>query len=247
VATVQLRRATGAHSLGRAGYAPREVAAMHRHEEARLVVVVRGTFAECHGGRLREATPYVAMYRPAGEWHDGRYGRDGATCISVGLDGEPLAAPAERGGLELADAIDDLDRELDDWDASSTFAVDALVAELIGHLGRAPATAAGEPRWWRRAQALLLDGFREPLTLARLAGEADVHPVHLARTFRSRTGRSVGALLRERRVAWARAEIVRSRAPIAANAAAAGFSDESHLGRVMRRLCGVTPGALRRR
>jgi AraC family transcriptional regulator len=84
-----------------------------------------------------------------------------------------------------------------------------------------------------------------PLSLAELAELAGVHPVHLAASFRRCYGTTVAAYLRQLRIELACRELARSDAPLADVALAAGFADQSHFGRTMKRILGVTPAAFR--
>ena len=64
--------------------------------------------------------------------------------------------------------------------------------------------------------------------------------------FRATTGQTPYGYLRARRVERARVLLATTDLPAAAIAAQVGFSSPSHLGRVFRALCGVTPGRYRR-
>ncbi|PYT11530.1 MAG: hypothetical protein DMG59_26165 [Acidobacteria bacterium] len=88
--------------------------------------------------------------------------------------------------------------------------------------------------------------YREHLTLTDIAGQVRVHPVHLARAFRKRYTYRIGDFIRKLRVEAACSELLPSDAPIAEIAARAGFTDQSHLSRVMKRHAGISPAAFRK-
>jgi AraC-like DNA-binding protein len=92
---------------------------------------------------------------------------------------------------------------------------------------------------------MLHERYRESITLQELAADSQVHPVHLARAFRKRYGCSVGDYVRRLRVAGASMEITGSQMSIAEIASRNGFSDQSHLCRVMREYTGRSPRQLR--
>ena len=73
-----------------------------------------------------------------------------------------------------------------------------------------------------------------------------MHPVHLSRTFRKHLGKSIGRLIREKRVHHAMLLIEQGRMTLAEIASASGFSDQSHLSRQFKEVVGITPGAFRR-
>jgi AraC family transcriptional regulator len=85
------------------------------------------------------------------------------------------------------------------------------------------------------------------LNLSRLAAAVGVHPVHLARTFRRTHGITVGGYARRVRTARAIALLGTSQSTLGEIAAEAGFCDQSHMARLVKRETGRTPGELRAR
>jgi AraC family transcriptional regulator len=87
--------------------------------------------------------------------------------------------------------------------------------------------------------------LHQALTVTELAAVAAVSPSHFTRLFRQQTGEPPHRYVRKRRLDRAERLIVGTQLPLAAIAVAVGFSDQSHLNRVMRAQRGVTPGQLR--
>ncbi|WP_176085025.1 AraC family transcriptional regulator [Martelella sp. HB161492] len=81
--------------------------------------------------------------------------------------------------------------------------------------------------------------------LCELAAEAGVSPEHLSRAFHHQFGLSPFQWLESERVKLAR-DLIARRMPLAEAAVAAGFSDQSHMTRWFRRICGMTPGTFAR-
>lgn len=81
--------------------------------------------------------------------------------------------------------------------------------------------------------------------LERLAATAGVHRVHMCRSFNRFYGEGVGALRMRRRAELAVSAYLHSNAPAAAAAAEAGFADQSHFARTVKRLFGATPKSLK--
>jgi AraC family transcriptional regulator len=86
----------------------------------------------------------------------------------------------------------------------------------------------------------------KPPGLAQLAADAGVHPVHLARVFRRYRGESVGAYARRLKVQRVFEQLAEGERSLAEIAFDAGFTDQSHLTRVVGKVMGRPPGALRR-
>ena len=91
---------------------------------------------------------------------------------------------------------------------------------------------------------LLDDRTAENVGLDELAAAAGISRFHLIRVFQRRYGLTPFAYQRNRRIEKARAAL-RTGKSIADAAAAAGFADQSHLGRSFRAVMGSTPGEYR--
>jgi AraC-like DNA-binding protein len=91
---------------------------------------------------------------------------------------------------------------------------------------------------------ILDDRTAENVGLDELAAAAGISRFHLIRVFQRRYGMTPFAYQRNRRIEKARAAL-RTGKSIADAAAAAGFSDQSHLGRSFRAVMGSTPGEYR--
>ena len=119
------------------------------------------------------------------------------------------------------------------------------VAALLDEVLDAALPKGPPPAWLGRAEELIRERFRDRLTVAGIAAEAGVHPVHLTRVFRRRRGQGPLGLVRQLRVAWAGERMCREGEPLARIARAAGFVDASHMTRAFRRLTATTPAAAR--
>jgi AraC-like DNA-binding protein len=108
--------------------------------------------------------------------------------------------------------------------------------------GGGPAPA---PRHLARVRERLHAGFADEISLAELGALAGLTPWHVARGFTQAFGVPPHTYQIQVRVAEARRLLARGHTAAAA-AAAAGFSDQSHLTRHFKRLTGMTPGRYRK-
>ena len=135
--------------------------------------------------------------------------------------------------------------------------VERLLQAHAGQVGQAGPTRSGglSPVRLRRVQnrieagleqaGLEQGGLEQPVALADLALEAGVSVFHFAREFRRATGLPPHRYILQRRLGRAIALLADARLSVAAVAAAAGFSDASHLARHLRHAAGVAPDAFR--
>jgi AraC-like DNA-binding protein len=136
-----------------------------------------------------------------------------------------------------------LDRRAADADEKACLALAQLVRRHAAPTGARRALTSADPRL-ARARDLLDDRAAADVRLDELAAVAGLSRFHLIRLFQRKYGLTPFAYQRSRRVELARAALRLGR-PIAAAAAEAGFSDQSHLGRAFRAAMGATPGAYR--
>jgi AraC-like DNA-binding protein len=122
----------------------------------------------------------------------------------------------------------------------------ALVARLergrsgAGDLSRAQSSAV------RSAVACVRDRYDEPISLEDVAAAAGVSAGHLARSWRREIGCSVGAALRDLRLAHARRLLAEGRRTVLDVALSCGFGSVEHFHRVFRARLGTSPDVWRR-
>ena len=166
--------------------------------------------------------------------------------------GKSFVLPAP-GRLSLLGAIRAANDGVVDSDALDARLFDIFEEICALKAGLSPQTSAKRPTTRSRRDALI-DRVREylhanlskPLDLKRLADDLGSSPFHLTRTFREMTGLTPGEY-RTRLKAGAIIEtLVRNPAQnLAALAADHGFSNQSHMNRMLRREVGMTPSQIR--
>jgi AraC family transcriptional regulator len=235
-------RQIGDYSLALSRYERNSHIPTHAHSAAFVTVILEGGYRETAARETRECGPQSIVVHEPEERHADTFSNRRTTCLSVhgaAFDRSAhLATPAAAAiSMKLRD-------EFRAPDAFSPMVVEALMLELFAACGRQRDTPDA-PSWLRVVRATMQRRFREPLTLSTLADHADVQAAHLARAFRRHYGATVGELLRDLRVTYAK-ERLASRAPLHEIALDAGFADQSHFTRTFRRVTGMTPGAFRR-
>ena len=227
----------------------------HCDGRPRISVVLGGALLEEAEGQEVTASAASVVVKPADVRHRNTFGPEGARLLSVvaptpllrGYDGRGLdrwrwyhAGPVGRAAVRFVRAVRHTPEEAEDdlWGL-----LDAITA---GPPARRPRPV---PPWLLRARERLDDevaGDRPTPSVTALAGDADVHPVALARAFRREFGCSPTAYRRRLRVRKATALLSSTGLTAVEVALAAGFADQSHMCRDVRTELGTTPGRLRR-
>ena len=224
---------------------------VHTHEDAHFVLVLAGTYISTAWGAPAYARPPFLVFNPPGTTHRDRFVDGRGAFLAVSLS--PEAYHEAQTALGLGDAAVQLThpdaiaaalriaREVRGV-AADAGVLEAGAWELMA-LTQTGASSAPPPWAFGAYEAVMDLAWRPDLTVATVAAEARVHPVHLARVFRQAWGCSPGELLRWRRVERAADLMLRARSPAAEAAAEAGFADQAHMTRAFRSVLGATPGA----
>ncbi len=124
----------------------------------------------------------------------------------------------------------------------------ALAVGLLKNYGPAlpPRTAAIPKRRLTRVLEHIRENIARDLSLVELADVARVSPSHFKVLFKTALGVPVHQYVINARLERALHLLVHSDTPVADVALQAGFANQSHLSRHMRRLHGVSPATIRR-
>ena len=228
----------------------------HYHERACLSVVVEGCFVQRFPGREVRCTAGGVLCKPPEERHDDVWLADSRHFI---LEPAPEAhhalGAAARAIEEVRDALDPgaaalarlAFRELRLGDDVSALALEGLVLQLLARAARLEdrRRPTSRPAWLARVEERLHDDPRRTPSLTELGRIAGVHPAHVSRTFSAVHGHTVGEHVRRLRLRAAQCELEDTDRPLSEVALRAGYSDQSHLTRALRRATGLTPARYR--
>lgn len=134
--------------------------------------------------------------------------------------------------------------------------IDTLAQMMAARLAHVHATRARAPRplssggmtpWRiRRLADFIETNLDGDLSLEALAGQVNLSPLYLTRTFKSAFGEPPHQYILQRRIERAKELLRDTELPVVEVALATGFSSQSHLSHWFQRLVGVSPGAYRR-
>ena len=229
---------------------------MHTHKNATIVLILSGQYRETFRGSSAPHPPMTIIAKPSGEKHSNEIGQDGAHCLVIELTDEkiremnghvqachsPLAqrhGPASAIGLRIV-------QELREPDSLTPLALEGAALQLLVELSRNPPEIYGvEPSWMKMVVDLLQTSAPGEISLSTLASTVGVHPVHLARTFRRTHGCSIGQYARKMQLDLVMRMLTRTDEPLSDVAIAAGFYDQSHMSRIVKRASGMNASQIR--
>jgi AraC-like DNA-binding protein/quercetin dioxygenase-like cupin family protein len=220
----------------------------HAHSRAQLVFVLAGSYAETwRQGDVRLHAGSV-LFRPPAQEHENDFDRDPVQALVISYPPERLAPfpflprPAELPALSPVFKHQIL-LELPRGDGAADHALEGLALLLLSRVERAQ--QAPPPGWLAPALAFIDRHLAEPISLATIAAALGVRRPALAGGFRRHLGRSVGEAIRDARLGRALDQLRGSRRPLCDIAAECGFYDQAHMGLLLKREIGLTPGEVR--
>lgn len=210
----------------------------HAHDGVHLCVVRAGALREWIDGRERVLRAGDVRVSPAGAVHELEIESGGFAAWMLEF-GRPLR-PSERAQVFRAERSTALRAALARGDG---FAAECAALELVA---AARGSAGTPPAWLRRLRtALDADPAVEP-SLRQWAERVGRHPSHVARSFETHFGRSLGEHVRARRLWSARQRVRATDEPLCHIAVDHGFCDQAHFTHAFRRHFGISPGRARR-
>lgn len=237
---------------------PRLILPRHDHASAIINLTLYGSFQQTVGNRPQECEAGSLLIIPPGESHNNKYGQEGTHSLLIELSPPRLdhfraftdlfESPSHEKGGNLSPTMRRIYDEFRRRARGFELVIEGLILEMLGQTFRQnnPGNFSPPPRWLIEAQELIHQHFAEKISLCGVADAVEVHPSHLARTFRKYHRCSLGGYVRRLRIEYAAKEILKRDSSLTNVALAAGFSDQSHLTREFQRQLQITPAVYKR-
>jgi AraC family transcriptional regulator len=246
------RECTGSVTLSHISHSSARVLPQHDHAHAYFSLLLKGWYRERTLTREIESHPYTASAHPTGFSHCDEIGPEGAEFFIIEVQPDFLSGLGLNGRLDFClltpPAVYTLVRLRASFVARALAPMEAEVAlaEMASHFtSLVEPSERGTPAWLARCVEIMEEEKESAkLRLTAIAQELGLNPVHVSRTFKRCCGYGIVGhftFVRLRRAANAIAE----GKPLADAALIAGFADQSHMTRTMKRFWGLTPRTLR--
>lgn len=243
--------------LSESVYQPNTRLSRHSHLNAYFCLTINGTYEETYGDQTRGCKPSTLVFHPADELHADHFFEKGGHLFRLEIAeswadrihpySPLLKNAADFIGGPMVFLVKKLYRECYFPDSVSDLAIEAIALEMIAEMSRSHTVKSSRnvPHWILEARDFLHEHFAERLNPQRIAKLLDVHPVHLARTFRRIHGCTMGDYVRKLRIEIAARHLSTSDIAIGNISQLVGFADQSHFSRNFKRFSGYTPAQYR--
>jgi AraC family transcriptional regulator len=231
---------------------------VHVHSKALLCVVLGGAYYETHCGKTRYCTPATMVFHAPNQNHRERFEDSGGRSLVVEIDAAWMNRTQEcaKVAIDATTVLDEgpvslvgarLYKEFLNPDQASGLVIEGLMLEAVGEIARIrTARDRRPPRWLEQSRELIQEHFLRCLSLSEIAEAVDIHPVHLAQSFRKFYNCTVGDYVRSLRIDFACRQLRQPEIPLSEIALHAGFADQSHFSRTFKKTVGVPPSQYRR-
>lgn len=227
----------------------------HWHDTSQLIYIESGLHWSGHSRGGDHCSPGTVRFLPAGEPHENYFPTE-SRCMEIvlrppilDLARECACALPEPGELPARSANGlgaRLMRELRQRDDVATLEIEVITLRLlVSNVKDDLRPERALPPWLSRVREMLHEHDKGRLTLTNLARCAGRHPVQISREFHRHFGCTIGAYVRQVRIARAQRLLSVDGMNIAEIALECGFSDQSHFTTQFRRLTGMPPKKFR--
>lgn len=216
----------------------------HYHDKMHLLAVLRGGNRESRKNTVRKLSRGdIASYH-AGEIHRNEYISNDSRNVIVefeeGFFSEETSFQSMATNPTVFQTLTRVYGECLNDEADQLHSITESIYSLLGH-----SLSAYTPGWVSTAKELLDDRWNEFIPLEAVASKLKVHPVTVSSYFSRAFDCTMSEYMRRIKVERAITRLLRSSNSISSIAHQCGFSDHSHMTRLIKCYTGFTPRGLR--
>jgi AraC family transcriptional regulator len=238
--------------LSETSYYKDTVLPVHEHKNIFFCFVLIGKYSENYENKKRFCETGTLIFHPRYERHSDLFGQNDAKCFNIEIEDSWFKDLSYRKDYlersfhletgEYPGMFYKIYKNFVEFDEVSELAIHGILLNLIAELIRIEnQTKKTIPSWLIRIKEKLHDCQSEKLNLIQLSRIADVHPVHLARTFKIYFKCTPGDYLRKIRIDKSISLLRKEKISLSEISLECGFSDQSHFSKIFKKHTGFSP------
>jgi AraC family transcriptional regulator len=238
-------------------FAPFNELPAHYHINPYLCYVVRGGYTERTGKQQFDCKKDDIVVHAAKIVHENKFDKTPSVCFNIEFNDSWMAHLQEYGigfdktyklsGSSSSFLLHKIYNEFREFNSLSGLMIEGLMSEALVDMARGKSVYRPNAGAIKKTVELIKEHFDEDITLTCLANAVNIHPAHLARTFKKSTGLTIGEFKRNFRINKAASMLRQTKADILAIAIQCGFADQSYFTKIFKKITGVTPAEYRRK
>jgi AraC family transcriptional regulator len=230
----------------------------HWHDVTTVTLLLQGEASERIGRRrIRQRNERVATTLPAGETHSLEFSQAPAQVLTIELDrhASSVLFSGQRRTMDFqlwimpnaylwaVKLLRHLHCQVPEL---CQMAVSEACAQLVNADQPVAFSKTNRPKWLTRAHAQLTEETDAKLELLAMSQSAGIDFAHFSRSFTTHFQMTATEIRQRARLEKACRRLAAGSSALADVAAECGFADQSHFGRILRRMTGATPQQARR-
>ena len=216
----------------------------HYHEDIHLSSIIQGGNLESRKKEDIQVLPGKVMLYDQGEIHRNRFTAHPSKNLNIEFKEDFFTEEIRFSSFSF-----DPNTDLSFFNIYAELQLNDLIsAESIAYTLKSlfwKEERGNHSSWVEKLKGVLHARWDEFPSLEELAKEIQVHPVTISRYFTKRTGMTLSTYMRKLKVKQATDFLINSSLPIVDIALRCGFSDQSHMNRLVKHHTGYTPGLIR--
>jgi len=224
---------------------------LHYHKNPYFCYVLNGNYSEHSIQNDFICLKGDVIFHPQDTEHHNNFPDNSATCFNLEFSESwinkfvetklNLCSIVKTNDYRIQSSVLKIYKEVNNYDNFSSLMIEGLMLETITSFSRNSSSLSFVPYHLKKIVVYLTDESCSNPSLLQLAQIADVSPEHLSREFKEVFKLTVGEYRRQVKVKQSCHMLRHTDKDLCGIAFEAGFSDQSHFGRVFKKQTGLTP------
>jgi AraC family transcriptional regulator len=216
----------------------------HWHDKFHISFILQGGNLETRAKEDVQVTPGKVMIYNEGETHRNRFTLHPSRNLNIELSEDFFSDHLNKSNLKASIIEVELYHIYFELLYNDNYSLESLECLLKGLF--CSVDKMKHKNWFSKLETILSDQWNRFPSLYDLSAELNIHPVTISKTFLKYNGITLSEYMRKMKVKRSVNMLLNTNSSLSEIAYACGFSDQSHMTRLVRHYTGYTPGTIQR-